>query len=131
MECNVIVSDRDTLFTSASWEELTASLGTSLARFTAHHPTSTDEQTERTNRSLEEMLRHFVSPAQDGWDKHLDAAEFAIKNAWQESAQNTPFVLKTGQHPLTLASADIDHFLEDQNGQAGLDQRPAKASSVC
>ncbi len=45
------VSDRDTLFTSAFWEELTASLGTSLARPSVCHPTS-DGQTERTNRTL-------------------------------------------------------------------------------
>ena len=103
-----IVSDRDTLFTSAFWEELTASLGTSLARSTAHHPT-TDGQTERADRTLEEMLRHFVSPAQKDWDKHPDAAEFAMNNTWQESVQQTPFMLNTGQHPLTPASADIVH----------------------
>ena len=102
-----IVSDRDSLFTSEFWDELTASLGTHLAMSTAYHP-ATDGQTERTNRTLEEMLRHFVSPTQDDWDKHLDAAEFAINNAWQESVQNTPFMLNTGQHPLTPASIDID-----------------------
>ena len=79
-----IVSDRDTLFTSAFWEELTASLGTKLAMSIALHPAS-DGQTETTNRTLEEMLRHFVSPTQDDWDEHLDAAEFAINNAWPES----------------------------------------------
>ncbi len=53
-----IVNDRDTFFTSAFWEELTASLGTSLARpweACVYHPTS-DGQTERTNRTLEEVL---------------------------------------------------------------------------
>ena len=54
------------------------------------------------------MLRHSVSPAQNDWDKH-QAAELAIKNAWQESVQNIPFMLNTGQHLLTQASADIDH----------------------
>lgn len=32
----------------------------------------------------QEMLRHFISPTQDDWDEHLDAAEFAVNNAWQE-----------------------------------------------
>ena len=78
---------------------------------TACHP-STDGQTERTNRTLEEMLRHFVNPVHDDWDEHLDAAdhEFAINNSWQESVRNTPIFLNSGQHPLTPArlSADID-----------------------
>ena len=102
-----IVSDRDTLFTSEFWEDISARLGTHLSRSTAYHPQS-DGQTERTNRTLEEMLRHFVSPMQDDWDEHLDAAEFAINNAWQESIQNTPFFLNYGQHPLTPASVDVD-----------------------
>ena len=103
-----IVSDRDTLFTSAFWEERTASLGTKLAMSTAFHPAS-DGQTERTDRTLEEMLKHFVSPTQDDWDEHLDAAEFAINNARQESVQNTPFMLNSRQHPLTPASVQVDH----------------------
>ena len=104
-----IVSDRDTLFTSAFWEELTASLGSLLARSTVLTIQPQMDRQKRTNRTLEEMLRHFVSPAQDDWDKHLDAAEFAINNAWQESVQNTAFMRNTGQRPLTPASADIDH----------------------
>ncbi len=103
-----IVSDRDSLFTSRFWQELTESLGTRRAMSTAFHSAS-DGQTERTNRTLEDMLRHFVSPLHDDWDQHLDVAEFAINNSWHESVQNTPFILNTGQHPLTPASIDIDH----------------------
>ena len=102
-----IVNDRDTLFTSEFWSELTALLGTRRAMSTAYHP-STDGQTERTNMTLDEMLRHFVNPVHDDWDEHLDAAEFAINNSWQESVCNTPFFLNSGQHPLTPATADID-----------------------
>lgn len=56
-----IVNDRDTLFNSAFWEELSALLGTVSSRSTAYH-LQTDGQTERVNRMLEEMLRHYVSP---------------------------------------------------------------------
>jgi hypothetical protein len=43
---------------------------------TAFHP-QTDGQTERVNRVLEDMLRHYVSSVQDDWDELLDCAEFA------------------------------------------------------
>jgi hypothetical protein len=47
------------------------------------------------------MLRHYVNPTQDNWDECLDAAEFAINNAFQESIRTTPFFLNYGQNPLT------------------------------
>jgi hypothetical protein len=67
---------------------------------TAFHP-QTDGQTERVNRVLEDMLRHYVSLVQDDWDELLDCAEFAVNNAWQESIKNTHFFLNFGQHPRT------------------------------
>ena len=95
-----LVSDRDPRFTSKFWVKLSELLGTKLKMSTAFHP-QTDGQTERANRVLEDMLRHYVSPVQDDWDEHLDCAEFAVNNAWQESTQNTPFFLNSGQHPRT------------------------------
>ena len=50
---------------------------------TAFHP-QTDGQTERTNRILEDYLRHYISPQQDDWDEWLYLAEFSVNNAWQE-----------------------------------------------
>eukprot|EP00983_Pelagomonas_calceolata_P035847 1121741-Pelagomonas_calceolata.AAC.1 len=51
------------------------------------------------NRTLEDMLRHYVSPKQDDWDTHLAAAEFAINNSYQESIKTTPFRLNYGRDP--------------------------------
>jgi transposase InsO family protein len=95
-----LVSDRDPRFTSKFWVELASLLGSKLKMSTAFHP-QTDGQTERVNRVLEDMLRHYVSPVQDDWDELLDCAEFAVNNAWQESIKNTPFFLNFGQHPRT------------------------------
>ena len=68
-----IISDRDRRFTSRFWRELWTLCGTQLKMSTAYHP-QTDGQTERANRTLEEILRHYVSSKQDDWDQHLTAA---------------------------------------------------------
>lgn len=52
---------------------------------TALHP-ETDGQTERANRTLIDMLQHYVSPLHDDWDEHLSAAEFAANNAYAKRA---------------------------------------------
>lgn len=97
------VSDRDGRFTSNFMREVCRLLNIQQAMSTAYHP-QTDGQTERTNRTLEDMLRQYVNPFHDDWDDHLDMAEFAINDAWQESVQETPFMLNYGQHPLNFLS---------------------------
>src|SRR6266511_685843 len=87
-----IVSDRDSKFTSRFWQELFRLLGVKLAMSTAFHP-QTDGQTERANRTLEDMLRAFVNYRQTNWDECLPAAEFAYNNSLQASTGYTPFFL--------------------------------------
>ncbi|KAJ9534193.1 hypothetical protein QJQ45_006995 [Haematococcus lacustris] len=62
---------------------------------------------DRYNRTLEEMLRHYISPAQSDWPFFLSLAEFAVNNSWQESIQSTPFLVNTGQSPLTPALLEL------------------------
>ena len=95
-----IVSDRDPKFVSKFWRELLKQLGTQAAMSTAHHP-QTDGQTERANRTLEDMLRAFVNYRQDNWDDCLPAAEFAYNNSVQASTGFSPYYLDCGQHPTT------------------------------
>ena len=93
-----IVSDRDPRFTSAFFRELTQALGTKLAMSTAFHP-QTDGLTERANRTLQDMLRHYVGVDQTDWDLHLALAEFAINNSYNESTGTTPFRMNHGEDP--------------------------------
>jgi hypothetical protein len=93
-----IVSDRDSKFTGQFWQELFKLCGTKLAMSTAYHP-QTDGQTERANRTLEEMLRAYISSQHDDWDEHLPAVEFAYNNSVNPSTGHTPFYLNYGAHP--------------------------------
>jgi hypothetical protein len=93
-----IVSDRDVRFTSNFWKALWQQTGTKLAMSTAYHPQS-DGQTERANRTLEDMLRAYANYQQDNWDEQLVAAEIACNNSEQASTGYSPFFLSAGQHP--------------------------------
>ncbi|GJY70316.1 putative reverse transcriptase domain-containing protein [Tanacetum coccineum] len=52
----LIISDRDSRFTSRFWRSMQEALGTRLDMSTAYHP-QTDGQSERTTQTLEDMLR--------------------------------------------------------------------------
>jgi hypothetical protein len=65
---------------------------------TAYHPQA-DGQTERQNRTLEDMLRAYVNYHRDDWDQHLVAAEIAHNNSQQASTGFSPYFLNYGQHP--------------------------------
>ena len=106
-----IVSDRDTKFTSAFWQDLQKLLGTILHLSTAFHP-QTDGQTERMNSVLEDILRHYVSPDQKNWDSFLSLAEFSMNNCYKSSTGCTPFQLVYGKNPRTPASAHMEKIQE-------------------
>ena len=95
---SVIISDRDPRFTSHVWQTLWKLSNTKLIISTAYHP-QTDGQTERANRTLEDMLRHYVNDKHDDWDEHLTAAEIATNMAKQSSTDFAPFELNYGHMP--------------------------------
>ncbi|KAJ9506749.1 hypothetical protein QJQ45_013613 [Haematococcus lacustris] len=47
-------------------------------------------------------VRHYSD-----WPFFLSLAEFAVNNSWQESIQSTPFLVNTGQSPLTPALLEL------------------------
>ncbi|KAF7375484.1 DNA/RNA polymerase [Mycena sanguinolenta] len=94
----IIVSDRDSLFTSIFWDKLHALVGTKLRMSSAYHPQS-DGATERANRTMVQMLRSCISPNQKDWVKRLPGIEFAMNSARSETTGFSPFFLNTGQMP--------------------------------
>ena len=55
-----IISDRDSNFTSAFWQDVFELVGTNLNLCTSYHP-RTDGQTERVNQWLEGYLCNYVT----------------------------------------------------------------------
>jgi RNase H-like domain found in reverse transcriptase/Integrase zinc binding domain/Chromo (CHRromatin Organisation MOdifier) domain len=102
-----IVSDRDPRFTSVFWHEVTAALQMARGFSTAFHP-QTDGQTERMNRTMEEMLRHFITPLQGDWVAALPMLEFAYNNSKHAATQSTPFRMYTGLDPLHPSSGPAE-----------------------
>ena len=91
-----IVSDRDSRFNSRFWKGLQKELGTRVNLSTAYHP-QTDGQTERTNQTLEDMLRACVLEYGGSWDKHLPLVEFAYNNTTHASIRAAPYELLYGR----------------------------------
>ncbi|GJY75372.1 putative reverse transcriptase domain-containing protein, partial [Tanacetum coccineum] len=85
-----IICDRDPRFTSNFWRSLQKALGTSLDMSTAYHP-QTDEQSERTIQTLEDILRACVIDFGRGWVNHLPLVEFSYNNSYHTSIKAAPF----------------------------------------
>lgn len=107
-----IVSDRDPRFTSTAWRDATKALGIDLAMSTAFHP-QTDGQTERTNRTVEQILRMYINPTQDNWDTLLPLVEYAINSAPNESTLRSPFEANYGYNPASPFMRTMDNLVNN------------------
>ena len=94
-----IVSDRGSQFISEFWQVLMKELGSAISMSTSHHP-QTDGQTERTNQTLEIMLRGFVDYDQQNWESLLPMLEYAYNSHVHPSTTFSPFEFDLGYNPL-------------------------------
>ncbi|GKA32922.1 zinc finger BED domain-containing protein RICESLEEPER 2-like protein, partial [Tanacetum coccineum] len=86
----LIISDRDSRFTSRFWQSLQEALGTRLDMSTTYHP-QIDGQIKRTIQTLEDMLRACVLDFEGSWDVHLLLVEFSYNNSYHSSVRCAPF----------------------------------------
>jgi len=95
-----IVPDRDSRFTSETWQEFLRLSGIRPRISMAFHP-QTDGQTERLNQTIEAYLRAFVGHEQDNWVGLLPMAEFAYNNSITMGNGMSPFYANYGFHPVS------------------------------
>ncbi|GKA04229.1 putative reverse transcriptase domain-containing protein [Tanacetum coccineum] len=92
----LIISDRDSRFTSRFWQSMQDALGTRLDMSTAYHP-QTDGQSECTIQTLVDMLRACVIDFGGSWDVHLPLVEFSYNNSYHSNVRCVPFEALDGR----------------------------------
>ncbi|KAJ9546782.1 hypothetical protein OSB04_019325 [Centaurea solstitialis] len=106
-----IISDRDVRFTSRFWSKFHEDLGTKLQLSTAFHP-QTDGQSERTIKTLEDMLRACVLDFGGSWDTYLPLAEFSYNNSYHASIGMPPYEMLYGRRCRTPTTESIELIRE-------------------
>jgi len=93
-----LVSDRDNRFTSKLWQSLMQKLHVTCAMSSAYRP-QTDGQTERMNRTVQQIMRFMVMPNQTNWDTTLPFIQFAINSSFNASTQASAYQVIIGYNP--------------------------------
>jgi hypothetical protein len=84
-----IISERDKKITSNFWKYLFSRFETKFIFGTSYHP-QTNEQTERVNQVLEDMLRMHVMHHPRKWEDYLPLVGFSYNNDYHEALNMRP-----------------------------------------
>ena len=90
-----LISDRDTRFTLSWFKELCQALGVTQNLSTAYHP-QTDGQSERTNQTMEGLLRIFCNHQANDWVKWLPLIQYIINSQPSSTTQRALYKLCMG-----------------------------------
>ena len=94
-----LLTDRGTNFLSKLFQEICKFLKIERLLTTSYKP-STNGLCEHENKSLKDMLMHFVNNRHDDWDEYLSFVLFAYRTAVHSSTLETPFYLMHGRDPV-------------------------------
>jgi transposase InsO family protein len=89
---DIIISDRDTRFTAALWQEIWKQFGTELKMSTSYHPQS-NGQTEIVNKMIETRIRAYCNKQRNNWEENLCLLEASYNSSVHESTGQTPFAM--------------------------------------
>lgn len=146
-----LLTDRGTNFTSKIMKEAAESLGIKRLLTTAYH-LACNGVVERLNKTLIDMLAHYVQKDQTQWDEMLQYILFAYNSTTNSSTNESPFYLLYGCDPTypfdiitdpNTATYDVDenfvtelklrlkeaHKLAQQHSQAAAEKRKVYHSS--
>jgi hypothetical protein len=107
-----VISDRDVRFTSTLFKELCKQLAIDQNMSTAYHP-QTDGQSERTNQTVETILRLYCNQEQDNWREWLPVVQYIINSRPSATTKQSPYELWMGFVPRThqpVRPSKLPHF---------------------
>jgi hypothetical protein len=102
-----IHTDQGSQFESDLFQEVCLLLGIDKTRTSPFHPSS-NGQVERMNRSIKDMLYHYLSDRQDDWNLHLPLVMMAYRSTPHESTKFSPNLLMFGSEVGCPESAVFD-----------------------
>ena len=95
---SVLLSDRDSKFTSVFWERLFELLGTRLTYSASYHH-QTNGQVEKLNETLANFIRAHCLERSSDWHRHIAVFEFAYNSAKHSTTGVEPFFVVYGDLP--------------------------------
>ncbi|GJP61073.1 hypothetical protein CLOP_g18280 [Closterium sp. NIES-67] len=90
------MGDNDPKFTSHFWQDTWKRYGTRL-QFSSAYQLQTDGQTERTNQTMEQLIRTNCPDIRE-WEDSLRMLEFSYNHAPSAATNHSPFFLNYGMH---------------------------------
>ena len=106
-----ILTDKGTNFESALVRRICDLLGITKLRCTSAHP-QTDGQTERFNRTLCDMLTHYVNENQTDWERWVGVCVSAYRFSRHTTTGYSPFELAYGAEPRVPLVSEMDDSSE-------------------
>jgi hypothetical protein len=118
-----LISDRDKLFVSKFWKALHELTGIDIKMSTSYHPES-DGVSERTNKTVVQMLHYHVEQNQKGWVKALPKIRFQLMNTVNASTGYLGFQLRMGHSarviPPLIPTRLSDHTKDTPEGMLAI-----------
>jgi hypothetical protein len=131
----VIISDKDKVFTGELWKELFRLADTTINLSSVYHP-QTDGQTERLNQCLETYLRCMVHACPTKWSQWLSQTEHWYNTTYHSALGKTPFEVLYAYPPRNFGlvapeacgNADMDKWLTERSAMTQLMQQHLQRS---
>jgi hypothetical protein len=102
-----LVSDRGTCFLSKVMKQFYEMCSIEKVNTTAYRP-QTDGLVESFNKTLAQMISHYVDSDQRNWDKNLPIMQLAYNSSVSSATKTTPFLIVHSRNPRSPLDIELN-----------------------